>query len=158
MNIFSPKNKVTSVIRAIYQITAYQTIQRVHHTHDLYAVEDNGKYVQLWAISQIIIMLICSILQVYIIRHLFKSNNPKKSSNSVRFVPDSRWFLSRVFRDMICLTKVKVFGNVRFFADNDNNDDLLKCGYQRIWSKFVFVAFDYCMPNARIHHRIVMLS
>jgi hypothetical protein len=63
----------------LYQLTAYQTIAHVQHAHDMYTVEANANYVQQWAIYQIIIMILCSISQVFSIRSLFKSTKPTKN-------------------------------------------------------------------------------
>jgi hypothetical protein len=65
----------------LYRMTAFQTIARVHHVHDLYWVEANESYVQNWAICQIITMIICSVVQVVSIRRLFKSTISNKKHN-----------------------------------------------------------------------------
>jgi hypothetical protein len=65
----------------LYQLTAYQTIARVHHVYDLYAVQANANYVQQWALCQILTMMICSIIQVFSIRRLFKPTISNKTSS-----------------------------------------------------------------------------
>ncbi|CAF0852626.1 unnamed protein product [Adineta ricciae] len=62
----------------LYRLTAYQTVARVQDIHDLYWVEANESYVQSWAICQIIAMILCSIIQVFSIRRLFKSRKLPK--------------------------------------------------------------------------------
>lgn len=64
----------------LYLMTAHQTIAHVHHASDMYAVEANATYVQNWAICQMIAMILCSIIQVVSIRHLFKTNNGSMKS------------------------------------------------------------------------------
>lgn len=60
---------------------------RVHNAHDLYLVEDNASYVQNWAICQIIAMLVCSAIQVFSIRRLFKSQISNKGSSNKKNNP-----------------------------------------------------------------------
>ncbi|CAF2499512.1 unnamed protein product [Rotaria sp. Silwood2] len=69
-----------NISTTLYRLTAYQTIGRVHHLHDLYTVEANASYVQNWAICQIITMIVCSMIQVFSIRRLFKSTISNKTS------------------------------------------------------------------------------
>jgi hypothetical protein len=45
----------------------------------MYTVEANADYVQKWAICQILIMILCSMIQVFSIRRLFKSTKPTKN-------------------------------------------------------------------------------
>ncbi|CAF3468676.1 unnamed protein product [Rotaria sp. Silwood1] len=71
-----------TISKGLYRLTAYQTIERVQHAHDLYAVEANASYVQKWALCQIIAMIVCSIIQVFSIRRLFKSTISSKTSLS----------------------------------------------------------------------------
>jgi hypothetical protein len=62
--------------------------------HDLYWVEANESYVQNWAICQIIAMILCSIVQVFSIRRLFKSTLSKKLSRPQTFQsPSSPHFI-----------------------------------------------------------------
>ncbi|CAF1664743.1 unnamed protein product [Adineta ricciae] len=73
----------------LYRLTAYQTVARVQDIHDLYWVEANESYVQSWAICQIIAMILCSIIQVFSIRRLFKSVTPKKKSSYNQSFPST---------------------------------------------------------------------
>jgi len=62
-------------------MTAYQTLARVQHAHDVYFADANRNYIQKWALGQIGLMIICSFIQVFFIRRLFKSTIPKKTNN-----------------------------------------------------------------------------
>lgn len=57
----------------LYLMTAHQTIAHVHHASDMYTIEANATYVQNWAICQMIVMILCSMIQVASIRRLFKT-------------------------------------------------------------------------------------
>lgn len=50
----------------------------------MYTVEANASYVQKWALYQILAMIICSIIQVFTIRRLFKSTISKKTTSSYK--------------------------------------------------------------------------
>ncbi|CAF4647358.1 unnamed protein product [Rotaria socialis] len=68
----SVMSSLNNISGRLYRLSAYQTVARVQHLHDMYAVEANASYVQYWAIWQIITMIVCSATQVYSIRRLFK--------------------------------------------------------------------------------------
>ncbi|CAF4412387.1 unnamed protein product [Rotaria magnacalcarata] len=65
-------SSLNTISGKLYRLSAYQTVARVQHLHDTYAVEANASYVQYWAIWQILTMIVCSATQVYSIRRLFK--------------------------------------------------------------------------------------
>ncbi len=59
----------------------------------MYTVEANASYVQKWALYQILAMIICSIIQVFTIRRLFKSPISNKKSNQNFHSQTSDYFI-----------------------------------------------------------------
>lgn len=78
---------MNDVSRALYQLTVYQTISRIRHAHDLSSVEANASYIQKWALYQIAAMILCSMIQVFSIRRLFKPIKPTKIPSSKNSTP-----------------------------------------------------------------------
>ncbi|CAF1592331.1 unnamed protein product [Rotaria magnacalcarata] len=50
-------SSLNTISGKLYRLSAYQTVARVQHLHDTYAVEANASYVQYWAIWQILTMI-----------------------------------------------------------------------------------------------------
>lgn len=78
---------MNDVSRALYQLIVYQTISRIRHAHDMSSVEANASYIQKWALYQIAVMLLCSIIQVFSIRQLFKPVKSTKIPSSKKSTP-----------------------------------------------------------------------
>lgn len=68
-----------SVDQRIQIMRQFQQMSRGSEARDFNMLQDNYKYVQQWSIVQCIIVLICGIVQVYFVRHLFDEKKGNKS-------------------------------------------------------------------------------
>ncbi|XP_045163838.2 transmembrane emp24 domain-containing protein 5-like [Mercenaria mercenaria] len=82
-NRLTEENVTTSMQNVQESLAAafiYQAERRMHVVRDWYLVTSNNTYIQTWSMCQCCIVIVCSIVQVFFVRRLFRGYNVKPNS------------------------------------------------------------------------------
>jgi len=76
----------TSTLRSVDQriqvMRQFQSMSRGGEARDFNLIQDNSSYVQTWSIAQIVVVILCTVVQVNFVKSLFKDPRDSKSSGS----------------------------------------------------------------------------
>merc|ERR1712130_789581 len=74
----------TSTLRSVDQriqvMRQFQSMSRGGEARDFNLIQDNSSYVQTWSIAQIVVVILCTVIQVNFVKSLFKDPRDTKSS------------------------------------------------------------------------------
>merc|ERR1739838_1287333 len=71
-----------SVDQRIQIMRQFQSMSRGGEARDFNLIQDNSSYVQTWSIAQIVVVILCTVVQVNFVKSLFKDPRDSKSSGA----------------------------------------------------------------------------